>query len=286
MLSYLVPLVAILLFFSNPLVDYFFPSSRQSRGLSPRPALNESLVAIETPSDAHLNCTPDAYAAHILSRSPLVVYIENFLSPTERAHLLDISNPIFAPSDITNDGKTTVHDPSVRLSSVALIPRTPEVRCIEARARALQGWPEDHWVERLRTQLYEPGGHYAHHFDWRASVGGWGRVSSIMAWVQGDADDDIEGGGTEFPLLRLTGQKSRWCRFIECAEGEGKGEDEGDEVRDDEKGVTFKVKAGNAVYWENFRPNGRGYEETWHAGLPVKKGVKVGLNIWSSGRVE
>jgi prolyl 4-hydroxylase len=50
----------------------------------------------------------------------------------------------------------------------------------------------------------------------------------------------------------------------------------------------FKVVPGNAVYWENFMADGtgRGYEETWHAGLPVRKGVKVGLNIWSAGRIE
>lgn len=184
----------------------------------------------------------------------------------------------------------------MRLSSVALVPRTPAVRCIEARARALQGWPADLWVERLRTQRYEPGGHYSHHFDWSANVGGWGRVSSMMVWVQGDADSDgdggVEGGGTEFPLLHLGGQKRRWCRFVECLDGtlEDNGDDDDDqqnsEQREDEKGVTFKVKAGNAVYWENFRPDGKGYEETWHAGLPVRKGVKVGLNIWSAGRIE
>ena len=47
----------------------------------------------------------------------------------------------------------------------------------------------------------------------------------------------------------------------------------------------FKPRAGNAVYWENFRADGTGYDETWHAGLPVTKGVKVGLNIWSFGRI-
>jgi prolyl 4-hydroxylase len=53
-------------------------------------------------------------------------------------------------------------------------------------------------------------------------------------------------------------------------------------------GTVFRVVPGNAVYWENFRADGtgRGFEETWHAGLPVRKGVKVGLNIWSSGRIE
>ena len=108
-----------------------------------------------------------------------------------------------------------------------------------------------------------------------------------MVWVS-DRDDgvdgeELEGGGTEFPLLKRVGDE-RWCRFVECPEGEGEGKGEGEE----RKGVVFKVAPGNAVYWENFMADGtgRGYEETWHAGLPVRKGVKVGLNIWSSGRIE
>jgi hypothetical protein len=47
------------------------------------------------------------------------------------------------------------------------------------------------------------------------------------------------------------------------------------------KGVIFKPIAGNAVFWENMRSDGSGYAESWHAGLPVTKGVKIGLNIWS-----
>ena len=61
--------------------------------------------------------------------------------------------------------------------------------------------------ERLRTQKYVPGGHYAHHFDWGANVGGWGRVSSFMAWV--GASRDLVGGGTEFPLS-LRGVGGTW----------------------------------------------------------------------------
>lgn len=84
-------------------------------------------------------------------------------------------------------------------------------------------------------------------------------------------DDQCTGGGTEFPRLRHPAGEV-WCEFIECG---GRAECE------DDMGVTFKPVKGNAVYWENFRPDGRGYEETWHAGLPVKSGVKIGLNIWS-----
>ena len=87
---------------------------------------------------------------------------------------------------------------------------------------------------------------------------------------------DCEGGGTKFPRLERP-QDGKWCDFIECSENR-----EGRQEEDDEgKGVVVKPKKGAAVFWENFRPDGRGYEETWHAGLPVKSGVKIGLNIWS-----
>jgi prolyl 4-hydroxylase len=48
-------------------------------------------------------------------------------------------------------------------------------------------------------------------------------------------------------------------------------------------GITFKAITGNAVFWQNLDSHGRGYEETYHAGLPVLSGYKVGLNIWSWG---
>jgi prolyl 4-hydroxylase len=155
---------------------------------------------------------------------------------------------------------------------VALVPRDDVVRCIEQRALGLQGWRDELWIERLRTQRYGAKQHYAHHFDWGSGSRGWGRVSSIMAWVLAD---ELEGGGTEFPQLRRN-EGGRWCEWVEC-QGDG-----------NRTGVTFRPIAGNAVYWENFKPDGTGlgFDETWHAGLPVKKGVKIGLNIWSWGRLD
>lgn len=93
-------------------------------------------------------------------------------------------------------------------------------------------------------------------------------------------DADCEGGGTEFPRIRMpdTG-RGRWCEFLECSEPE-KGEIGSGEGR---MGVTFKPITRNAVFWENIRSDGRGYDETYHAGLPVLAGSKVGLNIWSWG---
>lgn len=200
------------------------------------------------------------------------------------------SEPVFEPSTITHDGGAETHrDRTIRDSEVAFIPRSDPVRCIEARARAFQGWRDDVWIERLRTQRYRPGGHYSHHFDWSSSWGGWGRVSSFMAWVDASASGggELVGGGTEFPLLRRPGLDERWCRLVECDQGAA---GDGSQAQDApaSHGVVFKPISGNAVYWENFRPDstGRGWEETWHAGLPVTQGIKVGLNIWSWGRID
>lgn len=105
-------------------------------------------------------------------------------------------------------------------------------------------------------------------------------------------DADCEGGGTDFPRIgmpEIHGPKwngmRRWCEFLECGDRDEEGEKETGRTRET-IGVTFKPIKGNAVFWENLRPDGRGYEETYHAGLPVLSGSKVGLNIWSWGSAQ
>ncbi|ORY69514.1 uncharacterized protein BCR38DRAFT_405225 [Pseudomassariella vexata] len=296
MFPYVVGGIAFLLFFYNPLVEYF-SNQPQTLPRTPRPPINESLLAIDAANETAPNCPPATHSVHILSKAPLVIYIENFISPEERDILLDISpptrltplnsDPLFESSTITDDGESTHRNTAIRDSEIAVLPRTELVRCIERRALAFQGFREDLWVERLRTQRYVAGGHYSHHFDWGSGARGWGRLSTFMVWA---ASEGVEGGGTEFPLLRRRDEKGDWCGWVECPELGGKEGEEQGELAEGERvlGVTFMPVAGNAVFWENFRPDGtgRGWEETWHAGLPVRKGVKVGLNIWSWGRLD
>lgn len=95
-------------------------------------------------------------------------------------------------------------------------------------------------------------------------------------------DDQCKGGGTEFPRLKMPSIESgRWCEFLECDKEVGENAE-----KQEKMGITFKPIKGNAVYWVNIRPDGRGYEETWHAGSPVLSGSKVGLNIWSWGSAQ
>src|SRR5688572_19386962 len=75
------------------------------------------------------------------------------------------STPHFEPST-TFTGGVEKFDPTVRNSSKAQIPRTNLIKCIEARAREFQGWPQDTFIEKLWAQRYGTGGHYVHHYDW------------------------------------------------------------------------------------------------------------------------
>jgi prolyl 4-hydroxylase len=230
---------------------------------------------------------------------------------------LSHSEDQFAPSTVSTGAETSIQK-DIRFSEVALIDRDDVVRCVEHRARDFQGWRPDIHIERLRTQRYGIGGHYKHHFDWSGGNREADRVSTFMVYV----DADCEGGGksrlflpatfrgqwtrrlkpshltmihrismiskncslivffsgTEFPRIRMPNvERGRWCEFIGCGKSSPDGE------YSEETGVTFKPIKGNAVFWENLGPDGRGYEQTFHAGLPVTSGTKIGLNIWSWG---
>lgn len=83
MLSYIIIIFAVLLAIYSqsgpPRVPY----------RTPLPPLNEEMLAMPHENDT-LGCLPDAYSVHIYAKEPLVVYVENFLSEAERAHLLEI----------------------------------------------------------------------------------------------------------------------------------------------------------------------------------------------------
>lgn len=188
-----------------------------------------------------------------------------------------LSEDKFEPSTVTSGTPDDVsRREDIRISESALLDRDDTVRCIEHRARAFQGWPPNLHIERLRTQRYTAGGYYKHHYDFNeGSQRSQNRLSTFNVYVLGDC----EGGGTEFPRIRMPDtEKGRWCEFLECGEDATRDESLGERV-----GVTFKAISGNAIFWENVHPDGTGYDETWHAGLPVKSGTKVGLNIWSWG---
>ncbi|KAJ6018884.1 hypothetical protein N7499_009936 [Penicillium canescens] len=282
--------IPIYIFVLDPLLRGFFPGLLPASDSDSEPRSNKDIFDFDDAAaiGPGLNLTDDSfispedgvpfdcpnaegYRVHLLSRAPLIMYIENFISETEANHLLDVSIPNYKPS-ILYDGHTERIDPTKRLSDRALLDRDNTVRCLEDRARAFQGWRPNLYIERMWAQRYNTSGHYRHHYDWTGSLArGGDRLSTFMVYL----DAQCEGGGTNFPRLKMPRSKE-WCRFLECEDGH-----KGNEREAMPEGITFKPIKGNAVFWENLRPDGSGYPETWHAAFPVMEGTKVGLNIWS-----
>ncbi|KAL4897171.1 oxidoreductase [Aspergillus ambiguus] len=283
-LFYLLPLY---LFVLAPILRQLFPPSPDSLRPSSAPFFQDDADLAIPPEDldypvldpeilslddgVQVDCPPDAYRTHLLSRDPLIIYIEDFLSDAEADHLAELGHQNYTPS-IVYDGTTQKIDPSRRLSDRALLSRDDRtVRCLEARAHAFQGWRPHLYIERMWAQRYNASGHYRHHYDWAGSAArGGDRLSTFMVYL----GDDCVGGGTNFPRLKPPRDRA-WCRFLECDDAEHSGHPHAPQ------GITFRPIKGNAIFWENLRPDGSGYPETWHAALPVTSGTKVGLNVWS-----
>ncbi|OAA62854.1 Prolyl 4-hydroxylase, alpha subunit [Niveomyces insectorum RCEF 264] len=236
-------------------------------------------------------CQHPPYQPLLVSASPLVIYIKNFLTPQERLHLYTASQGKFSQSAVAAAGTAEDGDGGgslasrhgARTSQSAYIPRDAVVHCIEERAAVFQGYDvAREQLEPLQLVKYGPGEQYRFHTDWlaRDSVkaahatadNGGNRLSSFFVYVHlhENNTDTTTGGGTNFPLLHAP-RDERWCaeQLVNC-----------DEPWDN--GVTFRPVPGHAVFWRNLHPeDGHGDYRTLHAGLPVSTGEKIGMNIWT-----
>lgn len=238
-------------------------------------ALLLSLASAATTS-TNTTCPPHHYTTHILSLSPLVIYIPAFLTPSETTHLQLISTGKFSSSQIA-DTNGQQHLANTRTSqSTSLSSDDEVVRCIEQRALAFQGFdtPRES-LEPLQLVQYGESQEFHSHTDWFTSPSqtteeyGGNRISSFFVYVH--ASPDIIGGGTQFPLLDAP-VSEKWCEWVNCD-------------AETEDGVVFRPVEGNAVFWRNSRGEAKkgfvGDGRVVHAGLPVQRGRKVGMNVWT-----
>ncbi|KAF2262278.1 hypothetical protein CC78DRAFT_534939 [Lojkania enalia] len=230
-----------------------------------------ALLSLTTASSTqNYTCPHHLYRVQIFSEDPLIIYIPEFITPAEAAHLQEVSQSTLEYSQIADQtGQQGLA--RTRTSKSTSLQSDEVVRCIEQRALAFQGYDtRRERLEPLQAVQYEIGQKYSPHTDWFSSPAqttsefGGNRATSFFVYVA--ADSDIVGGGTAFPLLNAPVDE-RWCEYINC-----------DESWDD--GVTFRPIPRNAVFWKNMK-SGRGDRRTLHAGLPVQRGNKLGMNIWT-----
>ncbi|KAE8327728.1 hypothetical protein BDV39DRAFT_204744 [Aspergillus sergii] len=215
--------------------------------------------------DMALECPLGNLEAILISESPRMIYLKDFVTEVERKHIIKISEPILEQStvfDAETKGPST--DLTFRRSDSAAPPRDEIVKCIEQRARLAQPWSPGMGLEILSVQRYQKNGFFSHHWDSFLNSPGPDRKSTFNIFLDGNCT----GGGTHFPELPLPDDPDL-CNILDC----------------DSKlnGTVFKPITGNAIFWENVRSDGSRYEETIHAGLPVEEGTKIGMNIWTWG---
>ncbi|KAK0609144.1 putative prolyl 4-hydroxylase 3, partial [Lasiodiplodia hormozganensis] len=154
-----------------------------------------------------------------------------------------------------------------------LLSPDPVVDCVRTRAAAFQGFAPNRSMDALAAVKYDAGQQYRPHYDWDVfNARAADRRTSFFAILEANCS----GGATRFPDVRRTAWRSRkpWCGkgWVECGE--------------EEEGLAVKPVVGNALFWVNFREDGSGHEGTLHAGMPVVEGTKIGLNIWTYGKVK
>lgn len=222
-------------------------------------------------SQYEVACPEQPLRPYIFSTDPLVIYLENFLSIDETRHLLRLAEPYYMQSPIGKTSTSKAYDTNIRSSRTAVVRQDPVLTCIERRAVDFQAFRPRSHLEDVQIVRYEVGDHFRPHYDWSSTMAN-PRVSTIFAYL---GCDDCAGGSTQFP--RLNGKFSaKWCRFVDCEESE-----DGLEAG----GVGFKPIAGNAIFWSHLHPNGTGHPDVWHAGMPVRRGTKYGMNIMTRADV-
>lgn len=187
-------------------------------------------------------------------------------------HSLVFREPLFSKSNVLNVERKL--DESYRSSDTAFLSQgDPVTDCIGKRALQFLGAVEHESYEPMQLVRYLPGQTYLDHFDWfdiphlpkhEPDRGrSWNRLSSFFTYL----GDDPIGGETLFPFVPGADIHADGTKFARTA---------------DDLGLAIKPIKGNTVFWMNLHAeNQTGDERVLHTGLPVRSGVKYGMNLWT-----
>ncbi|KAK4466082.1 hypothetical protein QBC42DRAFT_259966 [Cladorrhinum samala] len=222
------------------------------------------------------------YRIQVLSSDPLMIYLDEFIHPREAKYLIELGEAKFGPSKVyTNPDEKDWPSPSYRTSdSSVLSSRDPIVSIIRDRAYFVLGFLPHVGVEAFQLVRYHDGDLFGMHHDWfrEALPDGktgksYNRLASFFVYLQADC----EAGATYFPHLPPPPAEMM---------GDSEGGSERYQTTQNGTGLAVMPRLGSGLFWQNLHPNGTGDERTLHAGLPITKGTKIGMNIWIKGRIE
>ena len=220
-------------------------------------------------------CPEVSYKTRIFSLDPLIIYVENYITAAEREYIIHLAGTRYTESKVAEsreDSKIKGFTSPSRTSQSAYLYDDPVSFCIMERSARFQGNSTVEDVEDLQAVKYAIGNEFRSHFDWFDDNNN-PRISTFFAYLACDSGDsaasgECEGGATQFPDWSEP-WLGEWCDVVDCYDDSELG------------GVAFKPVVGNAIFWSNVHPNGTYHQGVLHAGMPVRKGRKVGLNIWT-----
>jgi prolyl 4-hydroxylase len=202
----------------------------------------ERVTLLQPPNFA--NATP----VHTKS-APYLYTLNEFMSPEECQHFLEISKDRFERSNVTGVTGEQGHD-NVRTSYSCLLreSETPIVRRVEERAASVCGVDVSN-IEALQIVRYHPGQKYDAHHDYFHYPMDNQRYVTLLVYL----NDDFEGGATRFVHPSVNKE--------------------------------IRPVAGNAAFWYNSVIHSNGANatclpESEHQGSPPTSGVKYAVNIW------
>jgi predicted 2-oxoglutarate/Fe(II)-dependent dioxygenase YbiX len=194
-----------------------------------------------------------AGAGRELNRSPRFAAHPEFLSRDVCAHLISLATPKLVPARVNDAGGRGLKLDAMRTNTGAafsLIESSVVLQLIRARIARVAGVSASA-LEPPEVLHYEVGQTYKPHVDFfhprlptfaeEMRVKGQ-RIKTCLVYL----NDDLEGGETEFPKLK----------------------------------IKFRGSAGEALVFDNVSAGGTGDLSTVHTGLPPTRGEKWLLSQW------
>ncbi|KAG2309538.1 hypothetical protein Bca4012_081427 [Brassica carinata] len=198
----------------------------------------------------------------VVSWSPRIIVLHNFLSSEECEYLKAIARPRLQVSTVVDvkTGKGVKSD--VRTSSGMFLTHVersyPMIQAIEKRISVFSQVPAENG-ELIQVLRYEPNQFYRPHHDYFSDTfnlkRGGQRVATMLMYLT----DDVEGGETYFPLA---GDGECTC---------------GGKIM---KGISVKPTKGDAVLFWSMGLDGQSDPKSIHGGCEVLSGEKWSATKW------